>query len=386
MFQIFCHVAATRGVARRLPDTASKTLDDIYEAAFVPSKWLTVLDDLARSIDAEGTLLFAVRDGASRSIVSKGILELVQAFNDEGWDKRNTRAARLLANAGSSFVSDFDLFTETEMLQQPMYSQFLRPMGFGWGAATALQTANDNTLVFSIEKRLDHGPVDRSAISHLNRLRPHLARSAFLASRLEFERLNAAIDAMQMSGLASAALTANGNVIICNRSFEKLVPQLTIGAFNRLSFAAKLSNDRLALSLANMAANPPSISAAAASFTLPQHGAHPPAVVHMIPIRGDARDIFAQAVFYVIITPIDRQRVPSNHIVQELFDLSPAEARVAGLLATGNDVKAVAATLKISTDTVRSHVKSMLNKSGMSRQADFVAAIAGLRDVGADVG
>ncbi|MBX9459516.1 MAG: helix-turn-helix transcriptional regulator [Rhizobium sp.] len=359
----------------------SQTLDEIYEAALVPSKWLAVLHDLARSIDAEGTLLFSARDGASRSIVSKGIVELVRSFNDEGWDQRNTRAARLLANAGSSFVSDFDLFTETEMLQQPMYSQFLRPKGFGWGAATALQTANDNTLVFSIEKRLDRGPVNGSAISYLNRLRPHLARSAFLASRLEFERLNAAIDAMQISGLASAALTGNGNVIVCNKSFEDLAPQLNIGAFNRLSFAAKMANDRLSLSLASITAKRPSIGASAASFTLPQHGGHSPAVVHMVPIRGDARDIFARAAFFIIITPIDRQRVPSSQIIQELFDLSPAESRVASLLAAGKDVRATAAALKLSPDTVRSHVKGILNKSGMSRQTDFVAAIAGLRDV-----
>lgn len=358
-------------------DDLSETLDKIYEAALVPSTWLTVLHDLAQSIDAEGSLLFSTRGGVSRSIISGGIVQLVTSFTDEGWDRRNTRAARLLANAGSGFVSDFDLFTETEMLHQPMYTDFLRPMGFGWGAATALQTAHDTTLVFSIEKRFDRGPVNKPALSYLNQVRPHLARSAFLASRLEFERINAAIDAMQMSGLASAVLTENGNIILSNRSFEDLAPQISVGAFDRLSFAAKQANERLAGVLAT--GRNSTIHGAGGSFTLAQHAGHPPAVVHLVPIRGGARDVFARAAFFIVVTPIDRRRAPSAQIVQELFDLTPAEARVAILLAEGNDVKATARKLTLSPETVRSHVRGILTKSGMARQTDFVAAIASLR-------
>lgn len=359
----------------------SSTLDLIYEAALLPSKWMPVLNNLARSIGAEGTLLFSAHEGASRSIVSEGIVDLVESFNAEGWDARNARAARLLAKSESGFVSDFDLFTEEEMLQQPMYSEFLRPKGFGWGAATSLQTVNGHTMVFSIEKRFKHGPVDESAIAYLNRLRPHLARSAFLGSQLEFQRITTAVNAMQISGLAAAVLSAAGDVLVANLSFENLAPQVCIGAFQRLKFASRPANERLGAAFDKTRRNNRALSSTSGSFTLPQHEGHPPAVVHLLPMCGDARDIFARAAFFLIVTPIDRQRVPSTQVIQELFDLTPAEARVAIFLAGGMDAKGVAKKLSLSQDTVRSHIRGILTKSDMPRQTDFVAAVASLRHI-----
>ena len=52
--------------------------------------------------------------------------------------------------------------------------------------------------------------------------------------------------------------------------------------------------------------------------------------------------------------------------------------RVARLLANGDNAANVAASLSLSIETVRSHVKAVLAKSGLSRQAEFVAAVASL--------
>ena len=70
-----------------------------------------------------------------------------------------------------------------------------------------------------------------------------------------------------------------------------------------------------------------------------------------------------------------------QRILQESPDMASAEARVARFLAGGTDITGAASEMAVSKETVRSHVKSILSKSGMTRQTDFVAAVATLRTI-----
>ena len=64
-----------------------------------------------------------------------------------------------------------------------------------------------------------------------------------------------------------------------------------------------------------------------------------------------------------------------QEILQRLFGLSPREAEVLGLLVKGDDMQAVAARLGIDIETVRSHVKHIMDTTGVSRQADLVRLV-----------
>jgi DNA-binding NarL/FixJ family response regulator len=84
----------------------------------------------------------------------------------------------------------------------------------------------------------------------------------------------------------------------------------------------------------------------------------------------------------LILTPVTRPEAPPVELIRSLFDLTPAEARVARGLAAGQTVKGIAEESGTSTNTVRSHVKVVLTKTGYSRQADVVALLNGLRPPG----
>jgi DNA-binding CsgD family transcriptional regulator len=81
----------------------------------------------------------------------------------------------------------------------------------------------------------------------------------------------------------------------------------------------------------------------------------------------------------LVVKPVERSRVPAVATIKGLFDLTPAEARVAHSLATGRNIPATAKHLAVSVETIRCHVKSILSKAGMRRQTDFVAAIASVQ-------
>ena len=71
--------------------------------------------------------------------------------------------------------------------------------------------------------------------------------------------------------------------------------------------------------------------------------------------------------------------MPDAELIAGLFDLTPAEARVARGVAEGLTLDAIGNKASISRETVRSQLKAVLAKTGVNRQADLAALLAGLR-------
>jgi DNA-binding CsgD family transcriptional regulator len=102
-------------------------------------------------------------------------------------------------------------------------------------------------------------------------------------------------------------------------------------------------------------------------------------VAHVIPIRLSGRDIFLRCAAVLAMTPVAAPKAPPVELVQSLFDLTPTEARVARSLASGKTVEDIASDGGVSLNTVRTHVRGVLEKTGCNRQAELIALLTGLR-------
>jgi len=67
--------------------------------------------------------------------------------------------------------------------------------------------------------------------------------------------------------------------------------------------------------------------------------------------------------------------LPDLELLQALFGLTPTEALVARALAQGLDSAALARTMGVKPNTVQSHIKRVLVKSGTRRQSQLVSLI-----------
>jgi DNA-binding CsgD family transcriptional regulator len=77
----------------------------------------------------------------------------------------------------------------------------------------------------------------------------------------------------------------------------------------------------------------------------------------------------------VFISDPDQRDSASQHILGELFSLTPAEARVAILLARGLSLTEISNAQNISPHTARAQLKSIFAKTGVSRQAELVRMV-----------
>jgi DNA-binding CsgD family transcriptional regulator len=114
------------------------------------------------------------------------------------------------------------------------------------------------------------------------------------------------------------------------------------------------------------------------SFPVRDTGAEAMMVAHVVPIRLSARDIFVRCAAVLVLTPVTLPQAPPVELVQSLFDLTSAEARVARGLAAGKTVQDIATDGGLSLNTIRTHVRGVLEKTGCNRQVDIVALLTAI--------
>jgi DNA-binding CsgD family transcriptional regulator len=351
-------------------------IDRIYECSFSPDFWPGVLDELAKIADARGGHLFAASTKVLSWTSSAIFREGMEWFAKRDLVTRGQRCDRLCGARHAGFLRDHDLYANGEEKgADPFYSEMLWPAGLGWAAGTAIPLPTGATAFLTVERNLDRGPVEWAVVHQLDLLRPHLARSALMSARLQMERARIASETLTLIGLPALVFDERGKVLAANALIEAETDHISWRAHDRVSL-----RDANANALFRLATDTLNISDASKTRSFAVRGAEANAamVAHVIPIRRSARDIFVRCAGVLVLTPVTLPQAPPVELVQSLFDLTPAEARVARRLTGGESVADIASTGGISLNTVRTQVRGVLEKTGCRRQAEVIALLGGI--------
>lgn len=354
-------------------------LADIYEAGAIPSRWPSVLDRVAKSLDARGGNL--IRNG-DRGLVlqsSEGIAEVSAEFERLGWNRDNSRVQRLIERQPyAGFLTDSDLHSDEELAHLPMYAEFLNPRGAAAGSGTIIQGSGHDALIVAIEGFPDHA-ASRAASTYLDALRPHLARAATLSARVEEERRRLAVDLLEMIGVPAALLDQTGRARRVNAAFSKFVGTFVWDRRERLELAHPVANRMLTEALDRLR-----VLGVGSSLPLRNAEGRARAALHLLPVAGEARDLFVGVAAIGIIADAENRRTPAADLLQALFDLTPTEARVARHVVGGAAPDRIARELGCSVATVRTHLQRVFLKTGASRQSDLAVLLGGFATLQCD--
>jgi DNA-binding CsgD family transcriptional regulator len=112
------------------------------------------------------------------------------------------------------------------------------------------------------------------------------------------------------------------------------------------------------------------------SIPVPAKEDRPALVVHLLPLRRAAHDIFSGADILVAATAVSASAmVPSPTILTGLFDLTPAEAKLATALTGGQSLKAAAIGSGVTFSTARTYLDRIYRKTGANQQSQLVALL-----------
>ncbi|MGO4172480.1 helix-turn-helix transcriptional regulator [Bosea sp. TAF32] len=347
----------------------------LYEAAAVPEVWPTAIARLAQIAGCTGGLLFAHSNLGTNWVTCKEFEPVFNRFMEQGWMNRNSRMAGLLAHGGTGFITDYDIFSEEELETAPMYTDFLRPEGYGWGTATHVRASSGENIVFTLERKLELGPVSRREVEVLDGIRPHLARAAVLASKLQMQRAQASLASFEQAGSPAALIDARGGVLATNSSFETLFGQVVIRARDKIALDDDQANALLQKALSELAQDRLGDTR---SIAVPNRDDRPAFIIHVLPIRRQALDIFSRAQAMLVVSTADRSLRIEASLLCELYDLTRTEAAIANGMLAGQTADEIAVSRTVSRETVRSQIKSVLAKTGCRSQVDFIRRLASI--------
>jgi DNA-binding CsgD family transcriptional regulator/PAS domain-containing protein len=348
------------------------------EAAVDPSRWVGAMDVAASATGSTGAVLLPIRGRLPNAPFSESIGPLVEAYFREGWVHRDERVRGLPVMLQRGAFADLDFTNTDEIARDAYYQEFLRPHGLRWFGGVRIALAED-LWVLAIQRTITQGPFSPDEVERLAALSKSLAAAGALARALGFARIEAALAAFEVSGLAVALFDRLGKVLRLNAAAEALLGTDLMIAHGRIASAdhdatAALNRALHALlwAASGQALAPPVALPRADKRPLLAYAVRPPAIC------GDA--LAACQAVVVFIDPDARPQPPETHL-KTAFGLSPAEARLAARLATGEGLADAANRLGVTYETARTELKRVFLKLGVSRQSELVLLLANLTPV-----
>jgi DNA-binding CsgD family transcriptional regulator len=358
-----------------------KIIDDIYEASVVPEHWNSVLESLGDlSKSAGGTMVLSHAEGYGNDIAAGVLVDVMDDFMQSDIRFRTQTTARLIQANHPGFLTDEEVFSPDIREQDPLFKELLQPHGIGSSMGTAIGMPTGDFALFLFVRKSSEASFDSKSTAPLDALRPHLARATMLSTRLRLQRLRAAAETLAIIGLAAAILSPQGRVLVANDLLQAMDAYVIWAANDRIALRDASANAFFASAVGKLQAGG---RAESHTFLVSAANGRDAAVGHLIPIAGSARDILDGAVVIFVLTPLNQHQPPDVALIQSLFDLTPAEARVARGLAEGSNIAGLAKRFGVSQETVRSQVKSILSKTGVQRQAELVVRLGAVRKLGA---
>lgn len=350
-------------------------IDRIYEAALDPEGWPAILHDIDRIGGGAGASILTRRsDNWIGWKVSPNAEHHEAPYLASGAAQTSRATPLLVAANRAGFVADHEIMGDEEFLADPLVRLFGAPLGLHRAAATAILVPGGDIAVLHIWRRTGEPRFSSEDLARLDELRPHLARSAMLSARLRLERLQAQTHALELLGVPAAILDVSGRALAANHLVQAMD-----------SHFAWLPGDRLGLRdgeagtlLRKLCERARSTNVAAGrSFAAQGAGGLEPIVIHILPLKGYGRDLFGGGLFLLAVNRVGAAK-PDSSLLQGLFDLTAAEARVAAGLLDGMTASDLSARYDVSLPTIRTQVRALLSKSGVSRQSEFIAKLRGV--------
>lgn len=291
-------------------------------------------------------------------------------------DERIPRLRRLPSN---QLVHVTDLYTKQELKTSPTFNEALRRSEAQNSLNVRLDGLDGSRITWAIFDPVRPGNWESAQINMIQRLLPHVRQFVRVRQAL------AAADAVGASlpqlldhtGVGVIQVDRNGMIVAANHPACGILRKGD-GLWDQGGFLkARTSTDAARLKrLLNDALPTFDGPGKGGSMTVRRSANLSRLVVHVSPVSVRQMDFGAQrvAVLVLIVEPWKQTRVNPDHVAAAL-DLTPAQSRVATLLAEGESVRGIVAATGRTENSIRWHIKRIHRKLGISRQADLVRLV-----------
>ena len=291
-------------------------------------------------------------------------------------------APRMRALPDARIVRMTELFSEQELKTSRSYNEFYAKVHGQKGLAIRLDGPNGSHIGWGIADPVDASGWSSSQLDLIARIIPHLrqyvrVRSALVDAGAFGRSVAQLLDDVRIGVIQ---VDSHGRIVEMNDRAREILHRndgLSAGD-GGLRAVSREANDRVRRLLAR-ALPRFGEQGASGSMLVRRPSGLPSFVVHVKPVTHGEVEYRSRrvAALVLIVDPVERTRV-DQRLVERLLGLTPAETEVAVLLAQGRTSHQIAAATNRRYTTVRTHLRNVFAKLGISRQVEMVQLLMGL--------
>jgi DNA-binding CsgD family transcriptional regulator len=360
-------------------DGLEKACSGLGEAVLEPAAWPALMEQICRPLGVAGAILLQTDRRTPDMPRTEALDEVARAYFAGGWHTREiwTRRADHLFSQGKKAFTDTELLTRSELETSPLVHEIFLPRGFKWGAAIRFG-AGPAMWDLCLHRTAREEPFDAFNTSVFETLSNRLTEVATLSTAVGRIALSSATNALNAVRHPAIALDRLGFVLDANRCAEDLFDadiriknrRLAVWDAAARSDLEKLVDRLLVTSdLATLPCAP----------IVARRREKRPVILRILPIHGAARTPFLGARALLTLTSLEPRPWVNAATLTRAFGLTPAEARLASIIAEGVSPEQAAETLRISRLTVRNQLKAIFGKTDTHRQSELVALLSPLK-------
>jgi DNA-binding CsgD family transcriptional regulator len=358
-----------------------------YESAACPERWKYFLSLTAREMQCEHAVLTMHDDGLSRWNLrqNSGLpSEAIDEYNSYygAINPNITPLFQIARKAGSWCGLSRSLTGEREYKRSEYYNDFGRKYGSYWGVMGAIVPSPHALITLSVVRPEEGGAPDGEAVRLMKLLMPHFGPVVKIHRMMTSLRsvVEAAVSGMDATEATMFAVDGDGSVVLMNGAAEHLL---------READGLCLSHNRLSAKNPQESTKLQSLIQSATA-TGARRGVHPggslllhrpgrrPLQVSVVPFNSNLMLFDTIPCALIFVTDPDRQSASRAALLSSLYQLTPAECRLADLLIQGKDLGDVAESMRITRGTARFMLKSIFRKTDTHRQSELTRFLLGL--------
>lgn len=368
--------------------------DDIvsgfYSAASGTLSWNDALLPMQRELSAFlvhlhavdlsiGSVAFTYEAGVADP---RGTLDYIRTYH-----RIDPRANLLLTLNPGEWTNCWDAFDDEFVARDPFYQEFLIPYGGRYASGTKLLQEGPVSVILGVHRGLGSEKLTRSEIEVCQRLARHLA-VALKQHQVYLQRQQSSVlGAELLSKIPTPVALVDDERRLLNANpagREFLERGSTLIENDGRLYCRRKENDNalfIALRDLRLAADTSSKDVPTDKIFLQVRSSEDePIGLCLYALRPESTlHAFGERSLAMLMIYDPHQKLGFDpFIVAACFDLSPGEAKVAVALAEGMSAEEIAKKNRVAISTVRTQLKSVFSKTGVSRQAELVSMMARL--------
>ena len=366
-----------------------RLLDLVYDAAEHPARWHGVYEEMKSALGVKsihvlgidkrhGTLSYS--DGANLPV--EGELAYMQRYR-----VTDPRLAMIVSKEIGEWTHFGAELSQEAIDSLPVYQELLLPYDRRHASACKLVDTPEATIIFSTLGGAAEGPLRAETLAFLDRLMPHLRRAFRIGLRNFVYSTQALVGHLLVNKLRQPVVLASpeGEVVHTNEAAQELLRSTSLVRIENgmLRLPAPHLQDllRRCEELEQSLKGLEDDDAAASAITSDFRSLH-------VAEAGRKESVYAfftvmspqgtmgsfglrPVVMLLFYHPASAPAIDAN-LLYAVFGLTPAEARIATLLAEGMTLKQIAEAQGTQHDTVRKQLRSIYEKTSTNRQPELI--------------